>query len=249
MFVVLTFVPPYTSRSYDWMEAGFNWMESPTGQIILGALENTLTITRALPVFQIVPVILVVSMVLLRNRVVRLVGVYGAVSYVLFAFLQSVAVTENFGFGVAISNLVMTLMAAASWAWEAVVLKNDFTVREQSLWKYWVVPLAFLAFWFPMNPDTLMPDFSPAYFLTSGSGLYFCTMTPVYLAILTLYWPRVNVVTLRVTSLAGVFIGFSTMLVFFVWFPSIFWWNGVLHIPLFLISIYGLVLSLLKRSP
>ncbi len=223
-------------------------MESPTGQILLGGVENTKAIAGATPVFQIIPIILVVSLIFLRNRAVRFVSVYGVINYVLFAFLQSVAVTEKFGFGIAISNLVMILMAATFWAWEAIVQQNDFTPRAQPIWKFWVVPLALLAFWFPMDPDTLMPDFNPVYFLTSGSGLYFCNMTPLYLSILTFLWPTVNTATLRVTSLAGVFIGFSTMLVFFVWFPAVFWWNGVLHIPLFTISIYGLALSLRKKS-
>jgi len=249
LFIVLTFVPPYTSKTYNWTEGGFNWMESPTGQIILGALENTLAIAKASPVFQIIPIILIASMTLLGNKVARIFSIYGAFSYILFAFLQSIATTEKFGFGIATSNLIMILMAAAFWAWEAIVLKNNITLRQQPTWKFWVVPLAFLAFWFPMNPDTLKPDFNPAYLLTSGSGLYFCTMTPVYLAILTLCWPSVNLATLRVTSLAGAFIGFSTMLVFFVWFPTTFWWNGVLHIPLFTISIYGLALSLRENTP
>lgn len=247
LFILLAFVPPYTSKSYDWMEGGFNWMESPTGQIILSALQNTMAITNISPLFQIIPVILVISLVFLGNKVARLVSIYGTISYVLFAFLQSTAITEKFGFGIAISNLVMILMAATFWAWEVIAVENDFTPQKQPTWKFWVVPLAFLAFWFPMNPETLMPDFNPIYFLTSRSGLYFCTMTPVYLAILTMYWPRVNMATLRVTSLVGVLIGFSTMLVFFVWFPTVFWWNGVMHIPLFTISIYGLALSLRKR--
>ena len=68
-------------------------------------------------------------------------------------------------------------------------------------------------------------------------------MTPVYLGILTLYYPKVNVVTLRLTGLLGIIIGFWNMIVNFLIMPDL-WWNGVLHLPLLFISIYAFVLSL-----
>ena len=73
-------------------------------------------------------------------------------------------------------------------------------------------------------------------------------MTPVYLAILTLYYPKVNLLTLRITSLVGLIIGFYNMQVNFVFVPELLWWSGVLHLPLVALSIYGLVLSL-KKTP
>lgn len=92
----------------------------------------------------------------------------------------------------------------------------------------------------------MMPDFNPLYFFTNMAGLAFCLMTPVYLGILTLYHPRVNLATLRVTGLVGSIIGFYNILTNFIMFPELLWWNGVLHIPLITISIYGLVLSFKK---
>jgi len=68
-------------------------------------------------------------------------------------------------------------------------------------------------------------------------------MTPVYLAVLTLCHPKVNLATLRVTSLIGIIIGLYNMLVNFGFDPSMLWWNGVLHIPLLSISIYAFALS------
>jgi len=63
------------------------------------------------------------------------------------------------------------------------------------------------------------------------------------LTILTLYYPMVNIVTLRVTSLLGIIIGFWNMVVNFLFKPDILWWNGVLHLPLVFISIYAFILS------
>jgi len=55
--------------------------------------------------------------------------------------------------------------------------------------------------------------------------------------------PVVNVATLRVTGLVGTIIGFWNTYTNFFTDLSLFWWNGVLHIPLFTISIYALILS------
>jgi len=200
------------------------------------------------PVFKVIPLLLVLSIVLLDNRVARWFNVYTGTSYVLFAFLQSIAITEEYGLSIITNNLIMFLIVAAFWFWEASTQRNDFTPQKQPIWKYWVIPFAFLAFWYPANPITLMPDFNPVYLLTNGAGLAFCMMTPVYLAILTLYYPRINIPTLRVTSIAGTIIGFYNILVNFFMVPSILWWNGLLHIPLITISVYGLMLSFKKRK-
>ncbi|MHC4455680.1 MAG: hypothetical protein ACYS0I_01105 [Planctomycetota bacterium] len=69
-------------------------------------------------------------------------------------------------------------------------------------------------------------------------------MTPLYVGLLTLYWPRVNIVTLRLTSLVGLIIGLYNMNLNFLVRPSLLWWNGVLHIPLLVTSLYGLIISL-----
>jgi len=71
-------------------------------------------------------------------------------------------------------------------------------------------------------------------------------MTPVFLGILTIYYPKVNIITLRITSLMGIIIGFWNILTNFVINPHLLWWNGILHLPLVFISVYGLVLSLKK---
>lgn len=91
-----------------------------------------------------------------------------------------------------------------------------------------------------MNNGT---DFNLAYLFINPAGLAFCTMTLVYLSILTLYRPKVNMATLRVTSLLGIIIGFWNMVVNFLMKPDVLWWNGVLHLPLMIVSIYAFILS------
>ena len=168
-------------------------------------------------------------------------------AYLLFAVLQNVSITERYGFGIVTGNFILMLLVAVLWFWEASVNRNNFTLHRFPVIRYWVVPLAFFAFWYPVNPDSMKPDFNLIYLFTNGAGLAFCTMTPVYLGILTLYYPHVNIPSMRVTGLLGIIIGFWNMVVNFLFKPNILWWNGVLHLPLVFISIYAFVLSFRKN--
>jgi hypothetical protein len=78
--------------------------------------------------------------------------------------------------------------------------------------------------------------------MANEAGLTFCMMTPVVLAVLTLFHPTVNLAVLRVTSFAGMLLGAVNLI---VWFgvESWGWWMGVLHIPLVAISVYAFMLA------
>jgi len=242
LFVLIQFIPPYASKGYNFPE---DWRN-----VIFHALGNAIVYQHReiYPIFKVIPIILFIGIFVFRNKVARLFSIYVSISYVLFAFGQSIAVTEKYGVAVCTINVIMFLVVAAFWAWEAVVLQNDYTLRKLPIWRYWVVPLALLAFWYPLNRQTGMPDFNPVYLFTNGAGLAFCTMTPLYVGVLTLYYPKVNIATLRVTSLVGFIIGLYNMNLNFIMRPSTLWWNGVLHIPLVAISLYGLIISL-KHPP
>lgn len=241
LLVVCVLIPAYIERNYD---------PSKLGEITNFLLFNAL-ISRVdflYPIFKAVPILLVLSIIFFKNKATRWFSVYAGISYVLFAFLQNIAVTEEYGFAIFPNNIVMFLIVAAFWFWEAFVQRNDFTPHKQPAWKYWVVPFAFLAFWYPANLLTHLPDFDPIYLFTNPAGLAFCMMTPIYLAILTIYHPRVNIATFRVTSIVGTILGIMNILTNFFVEPSVYWWNGVLHLPLAAISTYGLILSFGKRG-
>lgn len=105
------------------------------------------------------------------------------------------------------------------------------------------IGMAALAFLYPVDPVSLRPNFRLVSLSTNAAGVTFCMMTPMYLTVLLLTYPEVNLVILRVTGLVGTIIGlYNLPLNFFFDFPR-FWWNGILHIPLLLISLYAFVLS------
>ena len=229
LFVLIQCIPSFTSKGYD------PWR---TGEVIGIILQNAIisSLETWYPIFKVIPVILVALMVLRRRGVTRWFNIYVGASYVLFALLQHIAITEEYGFSIVISNLIMLLVVAAFWFWDVLAQTNDFITVKLPIKKYWVIPLAFLAFWYPLNPDTAMPDFNPIYLFTNAAGLTFCMMTPVYLAILILHYPKINKATLRVTGLAGIIIASYNILLNFFMYPDRLWWNGVLHIPLLMLS-------------
>lgn len=103
---MLQFIPPYASKGYEWSE---------TGQVIIEILSNSLenVYTALYPIFKIIPIILIISIIFLRNRVTRLFDAYVAITYVLFAFLENIATTEKYGLGIVTINIIMTNLVSS----------------------------------------------------------------------------------------------------------------------------------------
>lgn len=236
VLLVLFFVPSRSSVPVS---------PSEVPRLVVAVLSNPLIYSypALMPVSKILPILLVVGIALAGDKVTRLFNLYAAVTILAFAVFQSMAFTEEFGFAVLLGNLIVYSAVGLLWAWEVVVKRNDFSPQKRPAWRYWVVPLAFLAFWFPIDTSTFSPDFSPVYILTSEAGLTGCMMMPLYLAVLVLYYPRVNMAVLRVTSFAGLITGLLNATQWFGLYRDA-WWMGVLHLPLLLIAIYAFVLSL-----
>jgi AraC-like DNA-binding protein len=75
----------------------------------------------------------------------------------------------------------------------------------------------------------------------------YCPTTPLIVAVLTLIYPRVNILLLRITSFVGLLIGLFNAMSFFM-MPGYTLWNLVLHIPLIFISAYGLLITILVKK-
>jgi hypothetical protein len=130
--------------------------------------------------------------------------------------------------------------------WETLRPRNEYLFQRLPAWRYWVLPFAFLAFWFPVNAD-LTPNLSPLLLLTSSYGVAFCPTAPVVIAILTLVYPRVNRLLLGATSFAGLLIGLFNVMSLMV-MPGYTPWMLVLHTPLIFISVFGLLIQRLVEE-
>ncbi len=232
--VLLGCIPPFSSVGYSLWEIGR-----------VNAYILTHTITSAIhppyPVFKIIPMILIFAIFRYGNQARKLFSIYATISYILFAFSQSISITKIYGVGICLTSFLLSLWIAGFWLYETIHPKNDFSPRKQPIWKYWVFIPALLAFWEPVNPISGLPDFQFSYWITSSAGLSFCMMTPLYLAILITFFPKVNHSILLITSLVG--LGYALGNLYIAFFFNIhYWWVGILHIPLLILSITGLTL-------
>jgi len=233
-----TFLPPITS-------VPFTAQETPL--IIRDVIIQTSAAYRWLsPIVHVATVIMLAALYRYGWKMGRIVDAYFGILFLFFAFSQHIAMTENYGLAVITGNVVMILIVGLSWMWEAFRPLNEYVFQRLPAWRYWVVPFAILAFWFPVNID-LSPNLSPILLLTSSFGVMFCPTTPVVIAVLTLIYPRVNRYLLSITSLVGLLIGLFNAMSFFV-MPGYTLWILFLHTPLIFISIYGLLLPRILRA-
>jgi hypothetical protein len=232
--VLLGCIPPFSSVGYPMWEIGR-----------VNAYILTHSITSALhppyPIFKIIPIILIIAIFRYGNQARQLFSIYVTISYFMFAFCQSISITIIYGFGICLTSLLLSIWIAGFWLYETSHPRNDFSLRKQPIWKYWVFIPALLAFWEPVNPGSGLPDFQISYWITSSAGLSFCMMTPLYLAILITFFPTVNRSILQITSLVG--FGYALGNLYIAFFFNVhYWWVGILHIPLLILSITGLTL-------
>lgn len=237
--VLIQFVPPITTFPYD---------PSRTSEVIGNILGSAYAMqwVSLYPVMNLLAIIMVAGVFVFRNRWRRPFALYAGTAYMIYAFLQNVAHFRN-GYGVVSNNVVMFVLVGLVWFLEAGSLRNDFRSMRFSIWRVWTIPLAVVAFWYPLRLSTMMPDFNPMNALFGPAGMAFCLMTPAFLTILALCYPHTNVVTLRVTGVFGVIIALYNLIFFSMYWEQL-WWNGVLHSPLFLISLYAVILGF-KRRP
>jgi len=198
------------------------------------------------PTIHVIIVILLVALYRYGSKIGRVADAFFGILFVFFAFSNHIAVTENYGLVVLTGNLVPIFIVGLFWMWEVYKPRNEYVFQRLPAWRYWVLPFVFLAFWSPINAE-LNPDFNPLLLLTSSFGVMYCPTTPLIIAILTLIYPRVNMLVLRITSFVGLMIGLFNAISFFI-MPGYTLWNLILHTPLIFISGYGLLIPVLVKK-
>ena len=199
------------------------------------------------PIFKIIPIILVGFIFLRGEKATRIFDIYAASILLITAIFQNMANTENYGKVALLGNQILLGLLALLWIWEAIVKKNSFIRKKRPVGKYWVFLPAFLAFWFPMDTQTLQPDFSLGLLFTSEAGLTWCMIMPLILALLAFFEPDINYPLARITAFLGISLAIMNLLNWFVFSQHL--WLGILHLPLLILSIHVWVLSRKKKAP
>ena len=232
------FIPVYASKGY---------LAEETMDVIILALSTGLKPYIFLSIiFHFLIIVFIISLFIFKGKFIRVFIIFITINYFLAAILQNIVITEKFGLVIPFSNMILILIVAISWLYEGISNKTKYEFEKQPIWKYWVVPLAVLAYWLPMDGNA-MPDFNPVYFITSESMIAFCNITPIYLAIFSFLHPNYNTFTIRITSFVGIY--FGILAISFIFFNIfIYWWLVIMHLPLLTISLYMFILSFKNKE-
>jgi hypothetical protein len=238
LFLIPLFVPPYTSKPMTYGQIG-----ELMGLVLRESLIPYLWLA---PAFHLATLVLVILLWKRNTKVIKYFYMYLAVNFVFIAFAQNITVNEKYGFVIVSNNLLQMLLVGILWVPALFCHEKEFASEEREKWRFWAVPLAILAFWSPMTVLG-QPDFNPILFLTSEYGLAFCFTTPVMIYILTLYYPNIYKPAYRFLCIVGAYFGLLNLSgpLILSGYPV---WVAILHIPLFTISTYGLLLEKIKTK-
>ena len=210
----------------------------------IGANNFTSFFAKYSIIMNLVAIAVVILAFVLKNKFTRVFSIYIAIMMAFFGISQNTSYTEQNGLGIITCSYIVLPILSGIWIWEAFVRKNDFSKpKKLNIWAVVAFLVALFAFWNPINPQTLMPDFNPAYFLTNGGNSMFCTMTPMLIAVLFFIYPNINTAALRITGIMGATIGFIQIMLHLVIMNKTNWWIGIIHILVFSLSIAAIIVS------
>jgi len=246
VITVLFFVPAYTQVPYDPPEIP---------NIIAYVLANPLIVQIAwlLPLFKLL---------LLAAVILPITGICGpkfsskiVIGYYTFILLivgifQNMANTMAYGFVFLVGNGIVQFIVLAFCAYDFAKGKTVIDRKNLNANRFWIIPLMVLAFFMPYSTDcicTIYPAISLNVFFNEA-GVTYCMITPVIIGVLLLYSKGADKATLSIMSYAGLIFGIMNMI---TWFGinRDNWWMGVLHLPLLVISLYGLIVAHIENSP
>lgn len=233
-FLIFYFLPAYTALPFD---------AQNTPELIGLVLSSPIIYAypEVMPLFKLIPLLLISGIIIYGNRAASWFLIYATIIIFAMAILQNSSITDKYGLAILTGNVIIYIFVAMVWLLEVLSRQTDFSRPTHSLWRYWVIPVAILAFWFPVNETTLGPEFSITALFANSAGLTTCMMMPMFLAVLSIYHPHVNRATLRVSSYAGLITGLLNVLQWFMFTEN--WWIGVVHLPLLTIAAYTFWLS------
>jgi len=241
LLILLSMLPPVTELPYD---------SRDTQDVIINILMVSILPYRSWGWAFHVATLGVIALAVFRPKVAgRVMAAYFGVNYLLIAALQTNAVTDKYGFAVQTGALVATALLGLLWLWVAWRDKLHASFKGIPSWRWVLLPLALLVFWSPvaLEGNRVAPDFDPLLLLTSPDyGLTYCFMTPVFLFLLILFYPGVDLFALRVTAFNGTIYGLLNLT---HWFNPDRAWMGAMHIPLLVIPLVALFLSVQRSSP
>lgn len=239
-FFIISMLPLYTEKPYNPQE---------TQDVIIKLLMVVTTPYKAYaPIFHVLTLLMVALIAWRPAKMGRVLAGYMGLNYLIIALVQTMGTTAQYGFVLHTGGIV--LYGVLVLVWLIVAFRNELQISFRSIsWQHLLLlPLVLLAFWAPyaVSGNEVRPDFNPLLLLFSSDyGLTFCFTTPIFLFLLILSYPQVNILAYKITAINGLLYGVFNLA---HWFTPEFRWMGVLHLPLLILSLYAFILPRIYKK-
>jgi len=237
VLTIIFFIPAYAQIAYD---------PAKIGDIIAAVLSNPLAvqIRWLLPIFKLLLLAVVVLSVMDFPFSKKIVMAYYVFILLIVSIFQNMAATEAYGFVILIGNILVQFIVLAFCVHDIIKGKTAVEKKNLNAKRLWIVPLMLFAFLMPYSVNdigNIYPSFSLSVFYNEA-GVTYCMITPVIVGVMLLFSKGADKATLSVISYVGFLFGLMNMI---TWFGlnSDNWWMGVLHLPLLIITFYGLIIA------
>lgn len=240
VIILISFMPLYSQQPYD---------PRNTSLVINAVLSQPqiYTLPAVFPIFKIIPLGLTIWLLVQPQKAQRWFALYAGLNLLGIALFQNSAITTTYGLVIITGNVILFGVIGILWLVEAFKPCSDFSARPLPRRAWIILPLMLVAFWMPIQANSMLLNPDPKLFFINEAGLTGCMMLPVYTGLLVIFYPNVNRLLLRLSGFIGLLIALFNLLTHFIMIPANFW-MGVLHLPLFFISLVAFVLSLRKTT-
>lgn len=239
--IIFFFSPPYLQKNSHPLSDFSKWYDTIG---LIGSESFVSLFSKYSILMNSLAIVAIILVFVLKNKFSRFFSIYISIMMAFYGIVQNTSYTEQNGLGIITCSYIVLAPLAGVWIWEAFARKNDFEKSKNiNIWTVIAFCAALFAFWNPINPTTLMPDFNPLYLFTNGGNSMFCTMTPMFISVMFFIYPNINTAALRITGIVGATIGFIQLLIHLVIMVNTNWWIGIIHIPVFTLSIAAIIVS------
>jgi hypothetical protein len=237
LLFLVCFIPPYSSTGFS----GLNALVELVKYVADAIIAKKLFLMPYMHYLHVGMYLLFAVLMLRGNRFGRTFSRIVGLHFLLIMFMQVGAYTDRYGLVFYPNAFILIFSVALAWIWEGMIHRNDYALRRFSAARSLVVAGAIFSFW---NPDQA-GDYRLVLFLTSTSPIAYCMMSTVYLALLCILYPRVNLPLFRLSSYVNILIGIVTVgMGIFMDDPLQGRYWSLLHTPMILVALYSFRLSL-----
>jgi len=238
IFLVISFLPLITQKPYS---------PENTQQVIIELLMVAIKPYEVFGILFHTATIILVGWILVNSKALgRPLFIYMGVNFIIIALVQSFGTTELYGNVIHTGGLAAFTLLGILWIWAGVTGGTGPLSANIQRRHLFLLPLAVLSFWAPyqVEANVVLPDFNPVLLLTSPDyGLTFCFTAPVFIYLLFISFPKVNIPAYRITAFNGLMYALFNLA---HWFNPDTRWMGFLHLPLLVLSTAALIQS--RRS-